>query len=110
MQEMKTELNKYNQLVTDIKSAAERVDAERNDTFTLLDFWRANETTIPCFAYVLRAVLANSPNSVPPERVFSILNNTFAEDQACARADYIELALMLQFNKRSHKAFPSPRP
>ena len=107
---MKTELNKYNQLVTDIKSAAERVDADGNDTFTLLDFWRANETTVPCFAYVLRAVLANSPNSVPPERVFSILNNTFAEDQASARADYIELALMLQFNKRSRKAFPSPKP
>ena len=47
---------------------------------------------------------------MPLERVFSILNNTFAEDQARARADYIELALMLQFNKRSRKACPSPKP
>ena len=50
---------------------------------------------------VLRAILANAPNSIPPERVFSILNNTFGDDQDRALADYIELALQLQFNERS---------
>ena len=40
-------------------------------------------------------------NSIPPERVFSILNNTFGDDQDRALADYIELALQLQFNERS---------
>ena len=49
----------------------------------------------------LRAILANAPNSIPPERVFSILNNTFGDDQDNALADYIELALQLQFNERS---------
>ena len=49
----------------------------------------------------LRAILANAPNSIPPERVFSILNNTFGDDQGNAMADYIELALQLQFNERS---------
>ena len=53
------------------------------------------------FSYVLRAVLANAPNSIPPERVFSILNNTFDDDQDSAFADYIELSLQLQFNNRS---------
>ena len=33
--------------------------------------------------------------------VFSILNNTFGDDQDRALADYIELALQLQFNERS---------
>ena len=33
------------------------------------------------FSFVLRAVLANAPNSIPPERVFSILNDTFDDDQ-----------------------------
>ena len=47
------------------------------------------------------AILANAPNSIPPERVFSILNNTFGDDQDSALADYIELALQLQFNERS---------
>ena len=59
-----------------IKPKAERLDAKGEDTFTLLRFWRENEEGkgIDSFAYVLRAVLANSPNSIPPERVFSILN------------------------------------
>ena len=52
---------------------------------------------------MLRAVLANAPNSVPPERLFSILNNTFDDDQDRSLADYIELSLQLQFNGRSRK-------
>ena len=58
---------------------------------------------MPAFAYVLRAILANAPNSIPPERVFSILNDTFDDDQDRALADYIELSLQLQFNARSRK-------
>ena len=50
---------------------------------------------------VLRAVLANSPNSVPPERVFSVLNDTFEADMDRSHADYIELSLQLQYNGRS---------
>ena len=55
--------------------------------------------------FVLRAVLANSPNSIPPERVFSVLNNTFDEDQESGLEDedYKELSLQLQFNERSRK-------
>ena len=40
-------------------------------------------------------------NSIPPERVFSILNNTFDDDQDRSFADYIELSLQLQFNSRA---------
>ena len=49
---------------------------------------------------MLRAVLANSPNSIPPERVFSVLNNTFDEDQERGLEDYKELSLQLQFNEK----------
>ena len=101
IQEMKGEIDKYNSLVKAIKPASERQDAKGKDTFKLLNFWRANETAVPAFSYVLRAILANAPNSIPPERVFSILNNTFGDDQDRALADYIELALQLQFNERS---------
>ena len=55
---------------------------------------------IDAFAYVLRAMLANAPNSIPPERVFSILNDTFEDDMERSYADYIELSLQLQFNSR----------
>ena len=100
---MKGEINTYNVQVKEIKPLPERVDAKGKDTFTLLGFWRANEDKVPAFSYVLRAILANAPNSIPPERVFSILNDTFDDDQASALADYIELSLQKQFNARSRK-------
>jgi hypothetical protein len=82
----------------------QRLDSKtKKDTFDHCDWWRANGDKVPAFKYVLRAVLANSPNSIPPERVFSILNNTFDDDQHRAFADYIELSLQLQFNERSRK-------
>ena len=46
-------------------------------------------------------MLANSPNSIPPERVFSILNDTFEDDMDSSLSDYIELSLQLQFNSRT---------
>ena len=40
------------------------------------------------------------PNSAPPERVFSILNDCFDDDQLSALDDYVQLSLMLQYNAR----------
>ena len=52
----------------------------------------------------LRAVLtnANAPNSIPPERVFSILNlnDSWEDDQTRAHADLIEHSLQSQYNGR----------
>ena len=52
---------------------------------------------LPHHYQVLRVVLLHSPNSCPPERLFSILNNTFDAD-LIALMDYMELELQLQFN------------
>mgnify|MGYP001299737422 CR=1 FL=1 len=52
------------------------------------DWWKGNHTKVPAWAFVLRALLTNSPNSIPQERVFSILNDTFDDDQKNGRADY----------------------
>ena len=105
IQEMKSEIIAYNTLVKAVKPAAQRLDAEGKDTFDLGAFWRENEVGkgVDAFAFVLRAVLAHSPNSIPPERVFSILNDTFDDDMDRAHADYIELSLQLQFNSRSRE-------
>ena len=56
--------------------------------------------TLPGFAYVLRAVLTNSPNSCPPECLLSLFNATYNDDQKSSYADYIELSMQSQFNKR----------
>ena len=61
---------------------------------------RGNTAKVPSWAYVLRAVLTNSPNSIPPERCFSILNDTFDDDQTRSGADYIEYSLQSQYNAR----------
>ena len=49
-----------------------------------------------------RAVLTNSPKrvSIPPERCFSILNDSFDDDQTSSSADYIEHSIQSQYNAR----------
>jgi hypothetical protein len=56
---------------------------------------------LPHFSFVLRALLTNAPNSCPPERLFSMFNAAFGEDQRRAFADYLELAMQSQYNKRN---------
>jgi hypothetical protein len=60
-----------------------------------------NCATLPGFSYVLRTVLTNSPNSCPPESLFSIINSTYNYDQKRSHTDYIELSMQSQFNKRT---------
>ena len=101
---MKSELPAYLELVSQIKPLEQRRDSKtRKDTFSLKEWWAGNSEKIPSWAFVLRAVLTNSPNSIPPERVVSILNDTFDDDQGNAMADYKELSLKKQFDERSRK-------
>ena len=97
---MKTEVMKYQTLADSIKSFEERKDSKGKDTFDLSDWWKSNCATLSRFAYVLRAVLTNSPNLCPPERLFSLFNTTYNDDQKKSHADYIELSMKSQFNKR----------
>ena len=87
---MKGEIAKCNMLVPTIKPRSERLDKDGNDTFDLLAWWRANAAELASWVSVLRAVLAHAPNSCPPERVFSILNDSFDDDQKRAQAGYME--------------------
>ncbi len=91
---------KYQALADTIKSFEERKDSKGKDTFHLSDWWKSNCATLSGFAYVLRAVLTNSPNSCPPERLFILFNATYNDDQKKSHADYIALSMQSQFNKR----------
>jgi hypothetical protein len=105
---MKSQLQSYIAKVAEIKPLGEREaihesgpkKGEHYDTFNIQNWWRSQKIELDAFYTVLRAVLTHSPNSCPPERVFSILNNSFDDDQLRALADYIELSLQLQFNTR----------
>ena len=43
-------------------------------------------------------VLLFQPSSAAAERVFSLLQNSFQEQQFSALEDYIETSIMLQYN------------
>jgi len=74
------------------------ISSKEKDTFDLSGWWKSNCETLPPFTYVLRAVLTNS---CPPEILFSIFNATYNDDQKKSHADYIELSIQAQFNKRA---------
>jgi hypothetical protein len=82
----KTEVMKYQTLAGSIQSFEERKDSKGKDTFDLSDWWKSNCTTLPGFTYVLRAVLTNSPNSCPSERLFSFFNSSYDDDQKRSHA------------------------
>ena len=100
--ELVKEIPKYAALVNDIKPLDERLDKKGKDTFSHEDFWYAAEQSkeIPTWCKFVRKMLCQTPNSCAPERVFSVLEDTFDSDQRRAFADYMQLSLMLQFNER----------
>ena len=75
-------------------------DAKGNNTYVLCDWWKCNSAELSNFAFVLCAVLTLSPNSCPPERLFSIFNATFDAYQMSSFGDYIELSMQSQYKKR----------
>ena len=87
----KTAFMWYQSLTDSIKSFEERKDNKGKDTFDLSVWWKSNSGTLPGFTYVLRAVLTNSPNSCPPERLFIIFNATDNDDQKSPYTDYITI-------------------
>ena len=102
IQQMKAELPTYLQRVKEIPPYNERV-VDGKDSFNLKRWWLGNCGDLPAWVIVMRAVLTNSPNSCPPERVFSILDDSFDDDQRRAYEDYLQLSLMTQFNNRGRR-------
>ena len=94
------ELAKYNARAGTIPDKAQRVDGKGTDSYDFFKWWRAAKDELPATFQLLRAVLVYSPNSCPPERVFSILNDSFDDDQHQSYADYMEYSLMRQYNAR----------
>jgi hypothetical protein len=72
--------------MSDIESFEERKDSNGKDTFDSSDWWKSNPATLPAFANMVRAVLTKSPNSWPPESLFSIFNATYNDDQKLSPA------------------------
>ena len=78
------------------------IDTSDMDVFTdtVLKWWRTNGHKFPTWAKAARMVFALTPNSASAERVFAMLKHLFGDLQEGALGDYIEMALMLKYNKR----------
>lgn len=63
-------------------------------------FWKTHRSSLPTWATALSKVLLVQPSSAAAERVFSILKQSFGDQQYRSLQDYIEASLMLQYNKR----------
>ena len=100
---IKNEIPIYKALIDQIPRLDERLNDKGKDTFDIEDFWKRAAHKLPSTCLALRAVLTHSPNSAPPERVFSIMKNSFDDDQTQALNDYVELSLSLQYNKRGRR-------
>ena len=65
-----------------------------------LEWWKNHASKVPKWSRGCRAILLLQPSSAAADRVFSLLTNSFKEQQTQALEDYIETSVMLQYNKR----------
>ena len=67
------------------------VDADK------LEWWKNHAVQLPFWSTGCRAILLLQPSSADAERVFSLLSNSFKENQQNALEDYIiSTSVMLQ--------------
>ena len=73
---------------------ANDVDSE----FCPLEWWQTNSGDLPNWSAAAKKMLLIQPSSASAERAFLLLNSTFGDQQDNSLQDYIESALMLQYN------------
>lgn len=66
-----------------------------------MDWWKKHEAELPLWSTSCKSVLLLQPSSAAAERVFSLLANSFCEQQTRALEDYVQSSVMLQYNYRS---------
>ena len=84
---LKSELPTYLALTEDI------IDVDS------LLWWEKNSKKLPFWANACKKVILCQPSSASVERVFSLLKH-FTEQQQSALEDYVEAALMIQYNHK----------
>ena len=72
--------------------------ADTSADISPIEWWKRNASDLPHWAEATRKILLLQPSSAAAERVFSLLQNSFGE-QDNSLQDYIECSLMLQYNK-----------
>ena len=76
-------------------AAAEDISS---DCETLM-FWKQHANNIPKWKEAVAKIILLQPSSAAAECVFSLLKNSFGDQQLSALEDYIETSLIIQYNK-----------
>lgn len=84
---LKVELPVYLAKATDI-----------SQELSLLTWWKMNSPSLPEWSAAAQHMLLVQPSSAASERVFSLLKNSFGEQQLSSLQDYVDASLMLQYN------------
>ena len=79
--------------------------ADVNADVNILEWWKnhsspGSDSCLPHWSSAIQKVLLVQPSSATAERVFSMLNQSFGEQQQNALEDLVETTIMLQCNKR----------
>ena len=72
--------------------------ADTSATISPLEWWKRNASDLPNWSKAAKKILLLQPSSAAAERVFSLLQNSFGEQQDNSLQDYIECSLVLQYN------------
>ena len=68
------------------------------DVTEKLAWWAANSVRLPHWASLVKKLLVIQPISASAERVFSLLNNAFNDQQDNALEEYLEASVMIRYN------------
>ena len=69
-------------------------------TIDKLEWWKKHSNELPHWSAACKLVLLVQPSSAAAERVFSLLSNSFGEQQTSSLEETIETSIMLQYNYR----------
>ena len=64
----------------------------------MLLWWHDHKDQLPHWTSAVKKVLLLQPSSAAAERVFSILNSSFNDQQEHALVDYLQASVMTQYN------------
>ena len=89
MDGLKAEFPSYLAHATDVSS-----------TIDTLRWWEDHRSDLPAWSSAVRKGFVPQPSSAAAERVFSLLKNTFGDQQQTSLSVYVEASLMVQYNKK----------
>ena len=69
-----------------------------DSSMDFLEWWQGNSPDLPHWSSATQLIFLIQPSSAAAERVFSILNQSFDDNQTNSLEDYVEATVMLQYN------------